>query len=276
MMNRRKTEPVGLFVESVDQSSREHQADATDSYVFLHGLGGTHRYWTAAHGGQALPRRSSLVDLLGFGKSPRPFTRYTSESHLLALEPTLGQRAPFVLVGHSLGAALALAYAAQHPEDVKALVLIGLPAYRGRRRAVRWLRQRLTGWFLTNMVVTAIVCVLTRRLLGPILPYVIRDVPREVARDLVEHNLMSSTTSLWNVLYRRDVRPDADSLPENLPVVLIHGTRDTTAPIDEVRQLADERPAWQLVELEGVDHHPWLRRPETCAELIVGAAVTAD
>lgn len=274
-MSRDETKPARLFVETVRQLAGQ-PADTTGSYVFLHGLGGTHRYWTAAEGERLLPRESTVVDLLGFGKSPRPFMRYTPETHLSALEPALAPHAPFVLVGHSLGAALALAYTARHPDDVEALVLIGLPAYRGRRKAIRWLRQTFKGWFFTNMVVTAIVCVFTRRLLGPILPFVVRDVPREVARDLVEHNLMSSTTSLWNVLYRRDVRPDADALPEHLRVILIHGSNDTTAPIDEVRQLVAGRPGWQLVELDGVDHHPWLRHPETCAQLIVGAAVRTD
>ncbi len=269
-------ESTQLFVHVVGRGGSLSETErAPRSFVFLHGLGGTHRYWTAADSAQLLPPGSAVVDLFGFGRSPRPLTRYTLEKHLSALEPPLAQQAPFVLVGHSLGAALAVAYAAQHPTDVEALVLISLPAYRGRRSAIRWLRQRLRGWFFTNMVVTAVVCVLTRRLLGPVLPYVIRDVPREVARDLVEHNFMSSTTSLWNVLYRRDVRLDTDALQDGLPVAFIHGTDDTTAPIDEVRQLVAGQADWRLVEMNGVDHHPWLRRPQECAELIAATAIRA-
>jgi pimeloyl-ACP methyl ester carboxylesterase len=122
------------------------------------------------------------------------------------------------------------------------------------------------------MVLTALACVATRRLLGPILPMLIRDVPPEVARDLVEHNFMSSTTSLWNVLYRRDVTLDLDALPEDLPVVFIHGTDDATAPIDSIRGLVDGRLSSQLVELIGVDHHPWLRCPAECAERVSRAS----
>ncbi|MCH7584508.1 MAG: alpha/beta fold hydrolase [Acidobacteria bacterium] len=191
-------ESVRLFERTVGR--REHQFEiAPQSFVFLHGLGGTHRYWSAADGESHLPSGSILVDLLGFGRSPRPFTRYTLDSHLAALEPVLENRAPSILIGHSLGAALALVYAARHPNQVTGLVLISLPSYGGASGAFRWFRRRLRGWFLTNMVLTALVCVATRRLLGPILPMVIRDIPPEVARDLVEHNFMSSTTSLWNV-----------------------------------------------------------------------------
>ncbi|MFV1971281.1 MAG: alpha/beta fold hydrolase [Acidimicrobiia bacterium] len=265
-------EPVELFVEVVDGEFADQTASAPHSYVFLHGLGGTHRYWTAADGARLLPPDSAIVDLFGFGRSPRPLTRYTLETHLSALEPALADREPFVLVGHSLGAALALSYAARHPTDVAGLVLISLPAYESHRGAVRWLRQRLRGWFFTNMVLSAVVCIVTRRLLGPVLPLLIRDVPRDVARDLVEHNFMSSTTSLWNVLYRRDVRSDAEALPEGLPVTFIHGTEDTTAPIGQIRRLVQERDGWRLVELSGVDHHPWLRQPEACVELIAATA----
>lgn len=143
-------------------------------------------------------------------------------------------------------------------------MLNSLPSYGGPKGAVRWLRRGLRGWFLTNMVLTAVVCVVTRRLLGPILPVLIH----EVARYLVEHNFMSSTTSLWNVVNRRDITVDLDALPEDLSVVFIHGTDDATAPIDPIRRLAEKRPNWRLLELAGVDHHPWLRHPTACAEMI--------
>jgi pimeloyl-ACP methyl ester carboxylesterase len=176
---------------------------------------------------------------------------------------------PFTLVGHSLGAALALAYAARWPDRVRRLVLISLPVYGNREAAVRWLRRRPQGWFLTNMVLTAVACVVTRRLLGRLLPRLLRDLPHpEVARDLVEHNLMSSTTSLWNVLYRSDPAAEAERLAPGLPVVCIHGTGDTTAPIGSVWVLAAGRERWRLFELEGVDHHPWLRHPLQCSRLI--------
>lgn len=58
--------------------------------VFLHGLGGTHRYWNC--GPQPLQfsgRRTSLIDLLGFGDSPRPSCCDTVDQHLDALHSIL-------------------------------------------------------------------------------------------------------------------------------------------------------------------------------------------
>lgn len=245
-------------------------------FVFLHGLGGTQVYWTAAGSSSLLPSQSTLVDLLGFGRSPRPFKKYTLETHLASLELALAGQPPSVLVGHSLGAALALAYAVRNPESVTGLVLISLPSYGGPQGAIRWHRRRLRGWFLTNMLLTGLACITTRRLLRPLLPRLLPDIPREVARDLTEHNVMSSTTSLWNVLYRRDVAGDLDALPDDLPVTFVHGTDDTTAPIESIRRLAAAEPSRELVELPGVDHHPWLRQPAACAEVIAATAATVN
>ncbi len=256
----------GLFVRSLGEARQGPRV------VFLHGIGGTGVYWSAAKGATHLPLGAALVDLFGFGRSPRPLIRYTLDAHLRALEPVVSARAPTVLVGHSMGAALALAYARRHPEQVASLVLISLPAYGGLEGARRWFRQRPQGWFLTNMVLTALACMTTRRLLGPLLPRILRDIPPEVARDLVEHNFMSSTTSLWEVLYRHDPTEDLKNLPPDIPVLLIHGDRDATAPAEMVRQLVDLHPRARLVEFQEVDHHPWLRSPSDCAAAIAAWA----
>lgn len=223
-----------------------------------------------------MPSNSLLVDLFGFGRSPRPLIRYTLDVHLAALESALASWQRFTLVGHSLGAALALAFAARHPQKVESLVLIGLPAYRNREAARRWLRPWPRGWVLTNMVLSALACMVTRRLLRPFLPLLLPDMPPEVARDVVEHNFMSSTTSLWEVIYRHDVNADLERLPPDLPVSFIHGDADTTAPIEPVKAMLRRRPNTDLLVLAGVDHHPWLRQPARCAAVVTETSRGTD
>ena len=232
--------------------------------VFLHGLGGTTRYWTSTGVAPVFDdHRTLLLDLYGFGNSPRPWCRYTLERHLEALHRTLDRGQPQVLVGHSLGAALALAFAARHPRRVAGLVLIGLPHYGSPDDAIAWFRRQRGGWIYTNILATMLACVVTRRIARRLLPRLVTDVPRVVAEDLVKHNAMSSATSLWNVLYRHDLAPDADRLDPTTPVTCIHGRRDETAPFDAVHTLCDRHPRWRLVELDA-DHHPWLRDGAAC------------
>jgi len=48
--------------------------------TFLPGLGGTTRYWTATPVAPVFRQaQTELVDLYGFGRSPRPWCRYTVE-----------------------------------------------------------------------------------------------------------------------------------------------------------------------------------------------------
>jgi pimeloyl-ACP methyl ester carboxylesterase len=237
--------------------------------VLLHGLGGTHRYWTCGPVPFELSgHRTVLVDLLGFGQSPKPWIRYSVERHLAALHACLDGARSVTLVGHSLGAALALAYAARYPSAVRRLVLISLPNFGGADRATAWFARQRGGWIYTNMWATALACVLTRRVVGRLLPRLLRDVPREVAEDLVAHNMVSSTSSLWEVLYRHDLRAEADATAYDLPVLMLHGSADLTAPLSGGQELSTLRSNWEMRILDGVDHHPWLRMPYECLQHI--------
>ena len=241
-------------------------------YVFLHGLGATHRYWLPQLEAAAPAGRIVLIDLMGFGDSSRPWFRHTLDRHLEKLHAVIGAERGQTLVGHSLGAALALAYAARYPDQVGRLVLLSLPYFGGQAAAYRWLRQTAEGWLFTNVVLMTLTCIITRRLAGRLLPYLRPDLPREVAEDAVKHSWMASTTSLWDVVYRHDFAADADAIGDRIPVACIHGMRDKTVPVERVAQLAAGRRNWTTIALPATDHHPWLREPRRCQELVFGPA----
>ena len=67
----------------------EAQAGVGAPVVFLHGLGGTNRYWTCQLKQEPLAGKALFVDLLGFGESPQPWCQYTIERHLAALDTVL-------------------------------------------------------------------------------------------------------------------------------------------------------------------------------------------
>ena len=242
--------------------------------VFLPGVGGTTRYWESRVAPLAESHRLMLVDLLGYGRSPKPWTRYTVDRHVAELHRVLGGRGPATLVGHSFGAIAALAYAARHPRYVTGLVLMGLPYFGTLERALAYYRGRrsLEGWILTNLVLATITCVVTRRILRHALPRLLNDLPREVAEDLVLHTWLSSTSTMWDGIYRYDPARDADRLPKELPVLVLHGDRDSTAPVDGVRRLAAARMGWETRILSGVDHHPMLRDPAACRDAVAAFA----
>ncbi len=247
--------------------------DGEESIVFLPGLGLTTRYWEPRV--KPLSRRFRLVfvDLLGFGESPKPWVKYTAARHLDALHQVLSRHENFTLVGHSLGAVLAILYAARYPSQVKQLVLFGLPYFGSKKRAFQHLRKgpTLGGWIVTNMFFAATTCLLTRWLFGRLLPSLFPSFPREVAEDLVKHSWRSSTSSLWEVIYKYDLFKDAANLDDKISVVCVHGDQDATAPLEGVEFLVKELSDWKLHLLSGIDHHPLLFDPAACLHQIESA-----
>ena len=234
--------------------------------VFIPGLSGTTRYWQGRLGALERNYRILLVDPLGFGDSPKPWSRYTVDSHVDALYQTLKNESRFVLIGHSMGTLLSIAYAARHPEQVQKLVLLSTPFFGGDAKVARrfFSSQPVPfGWFFSNMVLAAVICMITRRIFGRLVPYFRRDLPREIAADIVKHSWRSFTSSFWEVVCNYDAKKDAEALGD-LPVLSIHGDQDATAPLTGALALAAGGRSWKVHILNGIDHHPWLRAPEIC------------
>jgi pimeloyl-ACP methyl ester carboxylesterase len=145
-----------------------------------------------------------------------------------------------------------------------------MPYFGSQENAYRYMRRGPVkgGYLFTNVGLAMLACVLTRRVFGRILPLILRDLPREVAEDLVKHTWRSSTSSLWEVVYRYDAADDLSRIPEHISVLFIHGDRDLMAPLVAVERLLAMHPRWHLRVLKGIDHHPFLRDPQACLELI--------
>ena len=98
--------------------------------VFLHGWVGSWRYWwSTMQAISAFQLRAYAFDLWGFGDSGKRRERYDFESYVDLLGDFMDQLGlpAAVLVGHSLGAAVALRYACEQPEWIDRVMTVGLP-----------------------------------------------------------------------------------------------------------------------------------------------------
>lgn len=260
-------QPIELHLE-------EYGPDGQTTLVFVPGLGGTTSYWRGHLGPLTDHYRTVLVDPLGFGDSPKPWTRYTVDAHVDALYQTLHPYAPFILVGHSMGTLLSLACAVRYPADVDGLVLISLPYYGNREKAMRTIRSSSPIYrvFLGNVVLAAVICMISRRLYRWLAPYAQTYLPKEVAADIVKHSWRSFTSSLWEVIYNHDAALDALDLDPRIPVLCIHGDQDTVAPLTHARLLVERFPHWQMQILRGADHHPLFKAPNATQRAIATRA----
>ena len=254
----------GLPTAGAQDSAEERVAatalgSAGPLVVFLPGLGGTSEYWRPLADSVARDARVLLVDPLGFGASAKPRGQYTMARHVAALHATLAGGPPAVLVGHSFGARLAISYAAHHPSRVRALVLYSLPYYGGPDATRAFFRSGAAPgrWILASEVSTALACVLSRRLLGPVLPMMAPELPARVVNASTTHTWRSASSTLWSTFMEYDLRPDIDALSPDLPVYLVHGGADLTAPLDSVRSLVERHRDWTLLILPANGHHVW-------------------
>ena len=94
--------------------------------IGIHGLTANHRCWAAMAEALAPDFRLVAYDLRGRGDSDKPATGYSLTAHGRDLEALLDHfmLRSAVLMGHSLGAAIALRFAVDHPRRVRQLILI--------------------------------------------------------------------------------------------------------------------------------------------------------
>lgn len=92
----------------------------------IHGLTANCRFWDCQASALSPTHRVLAMDLRGRGLSDKPPTGYSLYAHgediLALLDDQDLDRA--VLMGHSLGAFIALAFAAEHPQRVDRLILV--------------------------------------------------------------------------------------------------------------------------------------------------------
>ncbi len=102
--------------------------------VFLHGLASNIEFWNNVVEPLRGRHKMVLVDLLGFGASPRPTdSEYTVDDHVDAIVHTLKkahiwQRS--IIVSHSMGGIIAARFAVRFPDKVKNMLLCSIPIYK--------------------------------------------------------------------------------------------------------------------------------------------------
>lgn len=107
--------------------------EAQENVLFIHGFISSSLFWSETLFPNFSNKAKSCyrlfaVDLLGFGRSPKPSeSLYTLREHLEMIERSVLEAhkvKSFHIVAHSLGCILALALAVKHPQSVKSLTLL--------------------------------------------------------------------------------------------------------------------------------------------------------
>lgn len=218
-----------------------------ETIVFLPGFTGSHEVWS--HDFQALSQcyRLVLLDMLGFGHSPKPAIDYTLDDHLGAIHRTLHSLGVGTahLAGHSMGCLLALAYANRYPAEAGKIALFALPWYHSEQEARQIIGKSslFNRWLALDTPLARIGCAVMchlRPLLMAVAPALSPDVPAVVSRDALRHTWTSYSKTLNHVIFQ--LRADALLRDTRKPVLIVQGRQDTIAPIGNVISAVDRLP----------------------------------
>lgn len=277
--------PVGRLLEVDGVGVHVHVQGAGPDLVMLHGASGNLRDYTFALADDLAGRyRVIAFDRPGLGWSevfdghedPRAQARL-----LRRAAQALGVRRP-VVVGHSYGGAVALAWALEAPEDTAALVILAGASHpwEGGLGLTQTLPATALGRWVVVPVVTAFA---TPRRVDNVLENVFD--PQPVPEGYAEHigaglslrrgQLVHNAEQVSTLKdFLQEMAPLYPGLP--MPVEIVHGDADRTVGLEiHGRRLEEDVPGARLTVLEGVGHMPQHAAPQTVIDAIDRAAARA-
>lgn len=203
--------------------------------VLLHGWG-QNIEMMAPLGNNLTDYHITILDFPGFGNSSEPLTSLTIYDYVEILEELLIElkiKKP-IIMGHSFGGRVAILYAARNP--VEKLVLFGSPCIRDNRKSIK------------ESILKSLKKLPGMEKIGEFAKNYIGSTDYKNASPVMRETLV-------NVI-NEDLSKYAMKI--ECPTLLIWGTNDEAAPIEDARKLEGLLVDGGLVELEGYTHYAYL------------------
>ena len=218
--------------------------------ILLHSFGGDSSHWASTLDHLRHHRRALAIDMRGHGKSARPrdmdysIGAFVGDLEMVVKELKL-QR--FVLVGHSLG--VAIAYAARLPRQVAGLVLVGATGRMPPERAQKVMASLDTNY---NQTMTQFM----DRLLADAQPHVRTEVLNQMAKMPREDAI-----AIMAALSKNDPLPAFDRYKGPKLIMFV-------AHPDAGNGLQLLRKDVKQVSFEGTSHWPHMDKPKEFNEAL--------
>jgi pimeloyl-ACP methyl ester carboxylesterase len=220
--------------------------------VFLPGLAASSLTWEPVLAQlDTAPWRVIVLDLLGFGNSPKPdYLDYTVDQHLAAVRKTLkslGASRNIHLVGHSLGSIISARYCHKFPQVIEKAILVSLPLYFSGNekrdpitKVVNDAYMKSYNYFRSNPKFTIRGSQAIRKL------FKIKD-----GINVTEENWLPFKHSLVNAIENQDTL--ADIVLSNIPITEIHGSLDEVIVTGNINMLKKIRGV-KMIKVSGESH----------------------
>jgi len=275
--------PGGTRIRAEDLSVRV-AGDGEPVFVLLHGLTASGDTFGAAF--DVLAERGTLVvpDLLGFGRSLDLQRKdFPLAAHMAALDAVLVDLglsgAPLVVVGHSMGAVLALHWAAR-TASVQRVVAFSAPMYESEDEARRHIARMglLEKFFALDSPLAHWTCqaMCTLRSAAQWVAVAISpEWPVPIARQGVLHSWPAYLGGMNGIIMHRGWRQALETLSvRGVPVVLADGADDPVPVAGLTDRLAEQLPSVEACTHPSAGHDLPVGYSPWGVELIVRGDVT--
>jgi pimeloyl-[acyl-carrier protein] methyl ester esterase len=226
---------------------------------FIHGWGMHSGVWQGVTESLAPRYRVHAVDLPGMGDSPAR-SSWTAENLIARLADVLPEQA--VICGWSLGGQFAMRLALEFPERVERLVLVGTtPCFVNAADWKYGVEAEVFRDFAAQVMKDYAATMgrfLSLQAFGG-------ESSRDLIRKLRERFLMKpepdrqALQEALQVLLDTNLRKSVSLLRQ--PSLLLHGDKDTLAPVAAAHWLAGKIPQARLEVIKGASHAPFLSHP---------------
>ncbi len=253
---KKSRKPFGMFVQTpVGRIHYIKHGNGNIPVVLVHGNFASSRFFEPFI--QKIPEEQFTVyalDLPNFGFSDELPGDVSIEKYVDALEKfvdTLGIK-NFILLGHSLGGAVAMGYAVRHPKNLAKLILVdpapvfGMPRYdESAYKIIDVYRKN------PDMI--------KRALMMNAPNYDDEKFFEKITSDALR---MAKKAFIGNAKALADYNYTDKAVLVEVPVVVIYGDKDVILDYESMKKTAEAFPQGKLIVLKDIGHSPVIEAPE--------------
>ena len=249
-----------------------------DPILCLHGLGASTHSWSEFREPLSKDHRLILLDLKGFGASPKPKDKHyaiTEHAELAYQFITEHDLRNLTLIGNSFGGAVSLLIAirlcAERPRRLQKLVLIDSAGYNQKLPLhLKLLRAPLLGWLILHLLPPKVSALIVLKNSyydnSKITDAQVDAYARPIADSGGRHALLETAKQI--------VPPNIDELIAkyptiDVPTLILWGKEDEIIPLEIGEMLDAAIPISRLETIEHSGHVPQEETPEAVVQLVL-------
>jgi pimeloyl-ACP methyl ester carboxylesterase len=236
--------------------------------LFLHGLGGSSRDWSANLPAFASNYRAMAMDFPGFGESDKPEVRYSIEWLTDGVERFLQQQEcdRLNLVGHSMGGLVALNLASRPKSRVKKLVITDAVGVSDKSEFLAYAMSKKimgadTEWEFVESFLKDQFRSMADDLIEKQKPQTARDLFESLKVPIIGKPLLPMTPEVQMIasIFDFDIRPKLASIQQ--PTLILWGAKDSIASPQDASFLQTKIHASTLIVFPDSGHSPMMEHP---------------